>query len=132
MSLNYNEIGKNIREVRKENGLSQAMLSELVEKSPSYISYIETGAKSMSLDTFVNTVTGDACPPSGSAGHPSSVPKRPRRSGWRGHRFWWWWPNPHGLNCPPPLSAERHWRSATWRLCGANCAGEWVAGQCVE
>ena len=53
MSLNYNEIGKNIREVRKENGLSQAMLSELVEKSPSYISYIETGAKSMSLDTFV-------------------------------------------------------------------------------
>ena len=32
MSLNYNEIGKNIREVRKENGLSQAMLSELVEK----------------------------------------------------------------------------------------------------
>ena len=42
-----NEIGKNIREVRKENGLSQAMLSELVEKSPSYISYIETGAKSM-------------------------------------------------------------------------------------
>lgn len=31
MSLNYNEIGKNIREVRKENGLSQAMLSELVE-----------------------------------------------------------------------------------------------------
>ena len=40
MSLNYNEIGKNIREVRKENGLSQAMLSELVEKSPSYISYI--------------------------------------------------------------------------------------------
>lgn len=45
MSLNYNEIGKNIREVRKENGLSQAMLSELVEKSPSYISYIETGAK---------------------------------------------------------------------------------------
>ena len=64
-----------------------------------------------------NTVTGDACPPSGSAGHPSSVPKRPRRSGWRGHRFWWWWPNPHGPNCPPPLSAERHWRSATWRLC---------------
>ena len=53
MSLNYNEIGKNIREVRKENGLSQAMLSELVEKSPSYISYIETDAKSMSLDTFV-------------------------------------------------------------------------------
>lgn len=53
MSLNYNDIGKNIREVRKENGLSQAMLSELVDKSPSYISYIETGAKSMSLDTFV-------------------------------------------------------------------------------
>ena len=32
---------------------SQAMLSELVDKTPSYISYIESGIKSMSLDTFV-------------------------------------------------------------------------------
>lgn len=40
-------------EVRQRNHLSQAMLSELVDKTPSYISYIESGIKSMSLDTFV-------------------------------------------------------------------------------
>lgn len=53
MSLNYKTIGKHIREVRQRNNLSQAMLSELVDKTPSYISYIESGVKSMSLDTFV-------------------------------------------------------------------------------
>ena len=52
MSLNYKVIGKHIREVRQRNHLSQAMLSELVDKTPSYI-YIESGIKSMSLDTFV-------------------------------------------------------------------------------
>ena len=41
MSLNYKVIGKHIREVRQRNHLSQAMLSELVDKTPSYISYIE-------------------------------------------------------------------------------------------
>lgn len=53
MSLNYKSIGKHIREIRQRNHLSQAMLSELVDKTPSYISYIESGIKSMSLDTFV-------------------------------------------------------------------------------
>ena len=53
MSLNYKSIGKHIREIRQRNNLSQAMLSELVDKTPSYISYIESGIKSMSLDTFV-------------------------------------------------------------------------------
>ena len=52
MSLNYKVIGKHIREVRQRNHLSQAMLSELVDKTPSYISYIESGIKSMSLDTY--------------------------------------------------------------------------------
>ena len=32
MSLNYKVIGKHIREVRQRNHLSQAMLSELVDK----------------------------------------------------------------------------------------------------
>lgn len=53
MSLDYKAIGKHIREVRRRNHLSQAMLSELIDKTPSYISYIESGLKSMSLDTFV-------------------------------------------------------------------------------
>ena len=58
MSLNYKVIGKHIREVRQRNHLSQAMLSELVDKTPSYISYIESGIKSMSLDTFVLIANG--------------------------------------------------------------------------
>lgn len=49
MSLNYKVIGKHIREVRQRNHLSQAMLSELVDKTPSYISYIESGIKNMCL-----------------------------------------------------------------------------------
>lgn len=53
MSLDYKAIGTQIREVRQRNHLSQAMLSELVDKTPSYISYIECGLKSMSLETFV-------------------------------------------------------------------------------
>lgn len=53
MSLNYYTIGQRIREIRKRCGFSQAMLSELVDKSPTYISYIEGGSKSMSLETFV-------------------------------------------------------------------------------
>lgn len=54
MSLDYKAIGKHICEVRRRNHLSQAMLSELIDKTPSYISYIESGLKSMSLDTFVH------------------------------------------------------------------------------
>ena len=53
MSLDYKAIGKHIREARRRNHLSQAMLAEAVDKTPSYISYIESGLKSMSLDTFV-------------------------------------------------------------------------------
>ena len=48
MSLDYKAIGKHIREARRRNHLSQAMLAEAVDKTPSYISYIESGLKSMS------------------------------------------------------------------------------------
>ena len=43
MSLDYKAIGKHIREARRRNHLSQAMLAEAVDKTPSYISYIESG-----------------------------------------------------------------------------------------
>lgn len=63
MSLNYKVIGNRIREVRKNNDLSQAALAELVDKTPSYISYIESGIKSMSLDTFVLIANALEVPP---------------------------------------------------------------------
>lgn len=53
MNLDYRAIGKRIKTIREKNHLSQLMFSELINKSPAYVSYIETGKKSMSLDTFV-------------------------------------------------------------------------------
>lgn len=53
MNLNYRAIGKRIKAIRERSRLSQLMFSELINKSPTYVSYIETGKKSMSLDTFV-------------------------------------------------------------------------------
>lgn len=53
MNLNYGAIGKRIKAIREKNHLSQLMFSELINKSPTYVSYIETGKKSMSLNTFV-------------------------------------------------------------------------------
>ena len=53
MALNYISIGNKIKVIRKKKGLSQSKLSEMIDRSPTYISYIESGIKSMSLDTFV-------------------------------------------------------------------------------
>lgn len=53
MSLNYIAIGQRIKARRAEQDLSQSALSERIDKTPTYISYIENGIKSMSLDTFV-------------------------------------------------------------------------------
>lgn len=53
MALNYISIGQKIKAIRKRKGLSQLKLSELIGRSPTYVSYIECGTKSMSLDTFI-------------------------------------------------------------------------------
>lgn len=53
MGLNYRVIGQRIMLIRKQNHLSQLSFSELIDKSPAYVSYIENGKKSMSLNTFV-------------------------------------------------------------------------------
>ena len=54
MALDYKKIGKRIGEIRKRRGLSQSTLAEIIEKTPSYISYIENGVKKMSLETLVS------------------------------------------------------------------------------
>ena len=53
MSLNYILLGKRVRDLRIKRRMSQAELSELIEKSPPYVSYIESGIKSPSLDTLI-------------------------------------------------------------------------------
>ena len=53
MALNYVSIGQKVKVFRKKKGLSQLKLAELIDRSPTYVSYIESGLKSMSLETFV-------------------------------------------------------------------------------
>ena len=53
MTLNYKKIGKKIKEARGRNNLTQMELADMLEMSYSYISYIETGRRHMSLETFV-------------------------------------------------------------------------------
>ena len=56
MPLNIAALGRRIHLTRKKRGLSQNVLSEMIEKTPAYLSYIEGGTKCMSLDTFVDLV----------------------------------------------------------------------------
>ena len=53
MSLNYILLGQKVKSFRKKKGFSQFKLSEMISRSPTYISYIESGNKSMSLETFL-------------------------------------------------------------------------------
>lgn len=53
MQIDYKIVGRNIRRFRKQRELSQATFAEMIEKSTSYVSYIENGHKSLSLQTFV-------------------------------------------------------------------------------
>lgn len=50
--LNYAEIGKRIKNKRKELSLTQEKLSEILEVSPSYVSEIERGSSIPSLATI--------------------------------------------------------------------------------
>ncbi len=54
MPLDNFALGKKIRHYRKRRGLSQSSLSELIDKSPTYLSYVESGVRSISLDTMVD------------------------------------------------------------------------------
>ena len=54
MPLNNHALGKSIRYYRKKRDYSQSSLSELVDKSPTYLSYIESGLRCISLDTLVD------------------------------------------------------------------------------
>ena len=53
MIVNYIRLGRRIKSIRKKCGLSQLKLSELIDRTPSFISHIEQGQKNMSLDTLV-------------------------------------------------------------------------------
>ena len=50
--LNHNEIGSRIRIKRKTNNITQEKLAELCDISVGFLSNIETGNKSASIDTL--------------------------------------------------------------------------------
>ncbi|MBQ2433145.1 MAG: helix-turn-helix transcriptional regulator, partial [Clostridia bacterium] len=51
--MNYNALGKRIREQRRALGLTQEQLAEKVGVSLSFIGHIERGSRKASLDTLV-------------------------------------------------------------------------------
>ena len=56
MPLNIFALGRRIHQVRKKRGYSQIALADKVHISTTFLSYIESGSKAMSLDTFVEIV----------------------------------------------------------------------------
>ncbi|MFQ9985881.1 MAG: helix-turn-helix domain-containing protein [Lachnospiraceae bacterium] len=52
--MNYYTIGQRIRELRKNNALSQEALAEKVGISTTHMSHIETGNTKLSLTVLVN------------------------------------------------------------------------------
>ena len=53
MALNLIILGKRIKQLRKKRNLSQADLAGKINRATTYISYIESGQRCMSLETFV-------------------------------------------------------------------------------
>ena len=53
MSINKARLGERIREARRSKGMTQEVLSELVEVTPFYMGELERGVKTPSLDVFV-------------------------------------------------------------------------------
>jgi len=51
--MNYVSFGKRIRAARKGRGLTQQTLSEMIDCSPTFLSYVENGTRTVSLDMFV-------------------------------------------------------------------------------
>lgn len=52
-NVDFRLIGKRIKEVRKQQSITQAELAALTDMSDSYISYIETAKKQASLESLV-------------------------------------------------------------------------------
>jgi len=53
MSVNFNQIGRRVKEIRRVKGMSQAELAEQIDMSVPYISLIETATKKASLSTLI-------------------------------------------------------------------------------
>lgn len=53
MELNYKDIGWRIGNARRRKGITQGQLAERTSMSASFVSYVESGKRSVSLENFV-------------------------------------------------------------------------------
>ena len=53
MTVDYKQIGKRVKEIRRLNHMTQAELAELTDMSDNYISRIERGVKKASLGSLI-------------------------------------------------------------------------------
>jgi len=51
--IDYRKLGRRIGRIRRSQRISQLELAELIQMSPSFISYIETGKRKLSLRTLI-------------------------------------------------------------------------------
>lgn len=59
--MDAQKVGRRIQEVRKSRGLTQAELSQMVDLSTKYISNVECGFKTPTLNTFVSIANALHC-----------------------------------------------------------------------
>ena len=52
--MNYDDLGKRIRSLRKKQGMTQEQLANGTGMSPSFIGHIERGTRKVSLDTLTD------------------------------------------------------------------------------
>lgn len=53
MDFNYAEMGKRIRNLRRDKGFTQEQLAELCDLSAAHIGHVERGTRTLSIDTLV-------------------------------------------------------------------------------
>lgn len=63
MGIDYIALGKNIKYYRKQKKLTQEQLAEQVNLSLGFISQVERGVTSMSLDTLIDICNSLDCSP---------------------------------------------------------------------
>ncbi len=56
MSVNRLALGKRIQIHRRRKDISQNELADMIRKTPAFVSYLERGRRSLSMDSFVDIV----------------------------------------------------------------------------
>lgn len=63
MKINYADLGKRVRQARRQRGITQEILAEQVGISASFMGHIERGTRVASLETLVALCNALECSP---------------------------------------------------------------------